>query len=218
MDRARDRSRGAPGAGPHILGNFHIRAPAARRAWLWRDTGELDPAWDQLTINWMIAEGPRRQGHHSDLQQSHADILFDPDDTWLPTRDDYRGLAIAHDNTWIQRACQAVGLAVHEAQERPGRLIPVDIDRVAASVAQDFPEDVSVKVDVVEELSERWIMVDRLATNKRPVPHRTAYALADAAFDGIGDEDVTEILQKTTILDGRHVIDPGRVYAWCAIV
>jgi hypothetical protein len=30
---------------------------------------------------------------------------------------------------------------------------------------------------------------------------------------GIDYEDIAEILQKTTILDGAHVIDPGRVYA-----
>lgn len=75
-----------------------------------------------------------------------------------------------------------------------------------------------VTVDVVEELAERWIIVDRLATNRKPVAYETAYALADAAFDGIDDEDVAEVLQKTTILDGAHVIDPGRVYAWSAVV
>jgi hypothetical protein len=39
-----------------------------------------------------------------------------------------------------------------------------------------------------------------------------------AAFDGIDNEDITEILQKTTILDGAYTIDPARVYAWSAIV
>jgi hypothetical protein len=141
LDRARDRPRGAPAAGPHVLGNFHVKAPAARRAWLWRDTGELDPAASQLKIDWMVAEGPRRQGHHSDLQLSHADILYDPDDTWLPTAEDYADLADKHEKEWIQRARQAVVRAAHEAQA-----------------------------------------------------HRPA------------------------ILDGRHVIEPGRVYAWCAVV
>lgn len=85
-------------------------------------------------------------------------------------------------------------------------------------MAQDFSEDFSVRVDVVEEFAERWVIVDRLGADKRPIDPDTAYALAGAAFDGISEDDVTEMLQKTTILDGAHVIDPGRVYAWCAIV
>jgi hypothetical protein len=218
LDRARDRVRGAPGPGPGVIGNFHIRAPAARRAWLWRDTGELDPAWKEFTIDWLIAEGPRRQGHHSDLQVSHADIIRDPDDRWQPAEVDYADLADEHEKRWIERARQAVRLAVQEAQAHRGQLISVDIDRVAASVAQDFSEDFSVRVDVIEEFAERWIVVDRLGVDKRPVDPDTAYALAGAAFDGIGEADITEVLQKTTILDGAHVIDPGRVYAWSAIV
>lgn len=214
LDRARDRPRGAPGAGPHVLGNFHVRRPAGLRAWLWRDTGELDQAWKGLKIDWMIAEGPRRHGHPSDLQVSHADILHDPYDKWLPVKDDYRALAMAHDDTWIMRASEAVVIAVREAQSHRGELIAVDIDKVSASVAQDF----SVKVDVVEDLAERWIIVERLADNRKPVAYTVAYAMADAAFDGIDDEDVTEIFQKTTILDGAYTIDPALVYAWSAIV
>jgi hypothetical protein len=214
LDRARDRPRGTPGAGPHVLGNFHVRRPAGLRAWLWRDTGELDPAWKGFKIDWMIAEGPRRHGHPSDLQVSHADILYDPNDKWLPTRGDYRVLAIAHNATWIQRARQAVRLAVEEARAHRGALIPVDIDKVSASVAQDF----SVRVDVVEELAERWIVIERLASSRKPVAYEAAYALADAAFAGIDDEDITEIFEKTRILDGAYIIDPARVYAWSAIV
>jgi hypothetical protein len=214
LDRARDRPRGAPGAGPGVIGNFHIRAPAARRAWLWRDTGELDPAWKQFTIDWMIAEGPRRRDHHSDLQASHADMIYDPDDQWRPRGVDYDDLALKHEKGWAERARQAVRLAVDEAQAHRGALIPVDIDKVSASVAQDF----SVRVSVVEELAERWIIIDRLASNQKPVAYEVAYALADAAFDGINNEDITEILQKTTILDGAYTIDPAQVYAWSAIV
>jgi hypothetical protein len=214
LDRARDRPRGALGAGPHSLGNLHIRAPAARRAWLWRDTGELDPAWEPFTIDWMIAEGPRRRGHHSDLQVSHADILHDPDDAWLPTEADYTDLADKHEQGWMQRARQAVVLAVREAQARRGELIAVDIDRVSASVAQDF----GVSVTVMQEYAERWVIIDRLDTDKQPVDHETAYALADAAFDDVKYEDIEEIFERTEVLGGRHVIDPGRVYAWCAVV
>lgn len=214
LDRARDRPQGAPGAGPHVLGNFHIRAPAARRAWLWRDTGEIDPAWDGFTIDWMVAEGPRRQGHHSDLQVSHADVLHDHDDAWLPTAEDYAELANQHDKEWMQRACDAVAVAVQEAQAHRGELIAVDIDKVSAAVAQDF----GVSVTVVEEYAERWIIVDRLDTDKQPVDASTALVLAEAAFVGVTDEDIQAIFERTEILDGRYVIDPGRVYAWCAIV
>jgi hypothetical protein len=97
LDRARDRVRGAPAPGPHILGNFHIRAPAARRAWLWRDTGELEPAFGRLKTDWMIAQGPRRQGNRTDLQVARADILRDPHDSWLPDGDDYARLAAETD-------------------------------------------------------------------------------------------------------------------------
>ncbi len=214
LDRARDRPRGAPGAGPHVLGNFHVKAPAARRAWLWRDTGELDEAASVLKIDWMVAEGPRRRGHHTDLQLSHADILYDPDDAWLPTEEDYADLADKHDAGWIERACEAVALAVREAQARRGELIAVDIDKVSASVAQDF----GVSITVMEEYAERWVIIDRLDTGRQPVDHETAYTLADAAFDGIRDDDVEEVFEKTEILGGRHVIDPGHAYAWCAIV
>lgn len=197
-----------------MLGNFHIKAPAARRAWLWRDTGELSSDATQLRIDWMVAEGPRRRGHHSDLQVSHADILHDPNDAWLPTEDDYADLADRHEEAWIQRARQAVIYAVHEAQAHRGELIAVDIDRVSASVAQDF----GVSVTVIDEYAERWVIVDRLDTDKQPVDYDTAYALADAAFDGVKYEDVEAIFERTEILDGRHVIDPGRVYVWCAVV
>ncbi|MGH2904223.1 MAG: hypothetical protein ACRDK7_11680 [Solirubrobacteraceae bacterium] len=166
------------GPGPHVLGNFHIRAPAARRAWLWRDTGELASIPGQPQVDWMVAEGPRRQGHPSDLQVSHADILHDPDDTWLPTEEDYADLAAQHEAEWVQRARQAVVAAVDEAQAHRGELIAVDIDKVSASVAQD----IGVSVTVIEEYAERWIIVDRLDTNRQPVEYRTAYALADAAF------------------------------------
>jgi hypothetical protein len=214
LDRARDRPRGAPGAGSHVLGNFHVKAPAARRAWLWRDTGELDPAWAPFTIDWMVAEGPRRQGHRSDLQASHADILHDPDDIWLPTADDYADLADQHASVWVKRACEAVALATHTAQAHRGELIAVDIDKISASVAQDF----GISVTVIEEYAERWIIIDRLDTDKQPVERAVAVALADAAFDGIKDDDIEEIYEQTEILAGRHRIDPGRAYAWCAIV
>lgn len=214
LDRARDRPKGTPAAGPHVIGNFHIRRPAARRAWLWRDTGELDPAWNDFKVDWMIAQGPRRHGHPSDLQASHADMLYDPHDRWLPGEADYDDLAREYEGAWAERARQAVRLAVHEARAHRGALIPVDIDKVSASVAQDF----SIKVDVVEDLAERWIIVERLANNRKPVAYSTALALAGAAFDGIDYEDITEIFQKTTILDGAYTIDPSKVYAWSAIV
>jgi len=214
LDRARDRPRGAPGPGPHSLGNFHIRAPAARRAWLWRDTGELDPAASLLKIDWMIAEGPRRQGDRTDLQASHADILHDPHDTWLPDEDDYAHLMAETDKRWIERACDAVALAVQEAQAHRGELIAVDIDKLSASVAQDF----GVSITVVEEYAERWVIIDRLDADSQPVDDDTAYALADTAFVGVPYDEVEEVFAKTEILDGRHVIDPGRVYAWRAVV
>jgi hypothetical protein len=214
LDRARGRPRGAPGAGPHVLGNFHVKAPAARRAWLWRDTGELDPAWEPFTIDWMVAEGSRRQGHHSDLQASHADILHDPDDKWLPTAEDYADLADEHAGAWVQRACDAVALATHTAQAHRGELIAVDIEEVSASVAQDF----GISVTVIDEYAERWLIIDRLDTDKQPVDRAVAVALADAAFDGVKDDDIEEVFEKTEILGGRHVIDPGRAYAWCAVV
>lgn len=214
LDRARDRPKGAQGAGPGVIGNFHIKAPAARRAWLWRDTGELDPAWVGFTIDWMIAEGPRRQGDRTDLQRTHADILLDPHDAWRPIEADYADLADRHERLWLDRARRAVRLAVPRAQEHPGQLIAVDIDKVSASVAQDF----SVTVDVVEDLAERWIIVERLADNLKPVAYEVAYALADAAFAGIDHDDVAEIFEKTTILDGVYTIDPAHVYAWSAIV
>jgi hypothetical protein len=214
LDRARDRPKGAPSAGPGVIGNFHIKAPAARRAWVWRDTGELDPAWADFTIDWMIAEGARRQGDRTDLQLRGTDLIYDPHDRWRPREVDYEDLALEHERGWTERARQAVRLAVDEAQAHRGELISVDIDKVSASVAQDL----SVRVNVVEELAERWIIVERLATNRKSVAYRTALALAGAAFDGISEEDIAPVLQKTTILDGAHVIDPGRAYAWCAVV
>ena len=71
---------------------------------------------------------------------------------------------------------------------------------------------------VVEEYAERWVIIDRLDTDRQPVEYRTAYALAGAAFDGVKYEDIEEIFEQTAILDGRHVIEPGRVYAWRAVV
>jgi ribulose kinase len=162
----------------------------------------------------MVAEGPRRQGHHSDLQVSHADILHDPGDAWLPTAEDYADLADQHEQEWVQRACEAVAIAVHTAQAHRGELIAVDIDKVSASVAQDF----SVSVTVIEEYAERWIVIDRLDTDKQPVGRGTAVALANAAFDGVKEDDIEEVFEQTEILGGRHLIDPGRAYAWCAVV
>ena len=75
-----------------------------------------------------------------------------------------------------------------------------------------------VSITVLEEYAERWVIIDRLDTYKQPVDHDTAYALADAAFDGVPYGDVEEIFERTEILGGRHVIEPGHVYAWCAVV
>lgn len=141
-------------------------------------------------------------------------MLYDPHDRWLPREADYDDLAREHERAWAERARQAVRLAVREAQAHRGALIGVDIDKVSASVAQDF----SIKVDVVEDLAERWIIVERHANNRKPVAYEVAYALADAAFAGIDYDDVIEIFEKTTILDGAYVIDPARVYAWSAVV
>jgi hypothetical protein len=104
-----DRSRDCDGPGPHSIGNLHIKAPAARRAWLWRGTGELDPLGDELTLDWMIAERARRRGDpRTDLQATHIHLLCDPDDTWLPTVTDYLDLAAWLDAGWLDRARDAV--------------------------------------------------------------------------------------------------------------
>jgi hypothetical protein len=93
-------------------------------------------------------------------------------------------------------------------------MIAVDIDKVSASVAQDF----GVSITVMEEYSERWVVIDRLDKGRQPVDHETAYTLADAAFDGVKDDDIEEVFEKTEILGGRHVIEPGTSYAWSAVV
>ena len=56
----------------------------------------------------------------------------------MPARADYADLADRHEKLWLDRARQAVRLAVREAGEHPGRMVPVDIDKVSASVAQDW--------------------------------------------------------------------------------
>lgn len=213
LDRSRDSPKGQS-PGPHAIGNLHVKAPEARRAWLWRDTGELDSAVGDLTIDWMIAEGPRRRGERSDLQESHADILFDPDDTWLPTEDDYAALAdhIAHG--WIDRASDAIAHAARVAEANRGEMIPVDIDQIDASVAQSH----GITITIVEEYAERWVIIDRLRTDKQVVDYEEAFLLATAAFHGIPDEDIEEIFETTEILDGRELIEPAKSYAWCAVV
>jgi len=109
-----DRSRACPSPGPHIIGNFHIKGPAARRAWLWRDVGDVDPLGVVETIDWMIAEGPRRRGHRSDLQTSHVDVLCDRADSWLPKAADYEDLIEVHEAGWIDRARDAIRDAVEK--------------------------------------------------------------------------------------------------------
>lgn len=213
MDRARDCS----GPGGHIIGNLHVKAPAARRAWLWRDTGELDPFGKEAKIDWMIAEGPRKKGHSSDLQASHIDILCDSNDTWLPTTaEDYADLAVEHDKGWIGRAREAVAVAVQEAEQHRDTLIEVDIGKVNAQVAQAGGVELEVSVAVLEVYAERWIIISRLDKKHKPVTEEEATALALAAFDD--EHEIQEIAELTTILDGAVEIDPGRFYAWTAIV
>lgn len=214
MDRARDCS----GPGPHVIGNMHVKAPEARRAWLWRDTGELDPFGLLAKIDWMIAQGPRRQGHATDLQNSHQDLLCDPEDAWLPEPVDYQDLAAEHDKGWLARAVEAVGEAVREAEQRRGTRIPVDIDKVNAQIVQGEGVQIEVDVAVVEEYAERWVIISRLDRKNTPVEHATAEQLAAAAFLDVDPDAVEEVYAQTEILDGAMTIDPGRFYAWWALV
>lgn len=215
-----DRSRGdLAGAGPHKIGNFHIKHPAARRAWLWRDTGELDPAGKLFKIDWMIATGARRKGDRTDLQDSHSDLLRDSDDTWLPTEDDYADLADAIDARWLERAFEAVHAAVEAAEAHRRTPVTVDIDKVNADVVQDEGLPIEASATVIEEYSERWFIVERLDAANRPVQEEIANALAAAAFEDVeDDDDIEEVSALTTLLGGTYTIDPGRVYAWRAIV
>jgi hypothetical protein len=212
MDRARDCS----GPGPHTIGNLHINGAEARRAWLWRDTGELDPLGEAAVIDWMIAEGARRRGHRTDLQKSHVDLLCDSDDSWLPTPADYADLASVHDAGWIDRARQAVREAVAHAEENRRERIPVDIDKVNASVLQDEGVPIEVSASVIEDVSERWIIIDQTRPNGDFVPYEEAATLADAAMDDIDDDDIQEIFEKTGLLNDTILIEPAKHYAWCA--
>jgi hypothetical protein len=227
-----DRSRDCRSPGPHILGNFHIKAPAARRAWLWRDTGELDPIGSETTIDWMVAEGARRSGEASDLQNSHADLLCDPDDGWLPSQEDYDDLVEAHDAGWLLRAQDAVTATVKQAEANRNELIPVAIESATAHLTQgeavvveaDPPaeaEDAAVadvSAMVFEDYSERWFIVERLRSDKSLITYEEAVALAAAAFPDIDDDDIQELFEETSILDDRFIIRPAIHYAWCAVV
>jgi hypothetical protein len=213
MDRARDCS----GPGPHQIGNFHIKRPEARRAWLWRDTGELDPIATVATVDWMIAEGARREGHRTDLQEARQDLLCDPDDTWLPTDTDYEDLIEVHDQGWIDRARVAVREAVVEAEDNRREVVRVDIDKVNASVAQDEGVPVEVSASVIEDFSERWFIVDRLRPDGSVVPSEEAATLAFAAMEGISDEDIEEIFEQTALLNDTILIEPAKHYAWCGV-
>lgn len=214
MDRARDCS----GQGPHRIGNFHVKHPAARRAWLWRDTGELDAIGTIDTIDWMIAEGPRRRGHASDLQQSHADLLCDPDDTWLPSSEDYEALVAAKDGGWLDRAYAAVLAAVGEAEAQRGEIIPVAIDKLTAAVGQ-AASIAEITATVIQEYSERWFIVERLRADGSVVQREEAVTLAAAAFHDIEDDsDIEEIFEDTYILEDQVRISPSKHHAWCGIV
>lgn len=213
MDRARDCS----GPGPHMIGNFHIKHPEARRAWLWRDTGELDPLATIASIDWMIAEGPRRQGHRTDLQVAREPILCDPNDTWLPTEEDYVDLAEEHDGGWLDRARAAIREAVARAEENRREVVIVDIDKVNAAVAQDQGVPIEIAAAVVEDYSERWFIVERLRADGSVVPYEEAAALADAAMDGIADDDIEELFERTELLNDALLIEPAKHYAWCGL-
>jgi hypothetical protein len=218
MERSRWVPKGAPRPGPHMLGNMHIKAPAARRAWLWRDTGELDPAGKLFTLDWMIAHGARRQGHSTDLQESHKDILLDSHDTWLPTTDDYADLAAEVDAERLRLAMEAVSNASQDAQAHPGQLVRANTAPVIASVGQEHAVPVQISVGVIQDYSERWIIIGRLDANNQPVDEDVALVLAQAGFEEVDEDDIEQVYRLTKILDGAHTIDPGRVYAWTALV
>jgi hypothetical protein len=212
-----DRARVCKGPGPHVIGNFHVKAPEARRAWLWRDTGELDPIGEIATIDWMIAEGARRRGERTDLQEVRKSLLCDPDDSWLPTELDYDDLIEVHDGGWLDRARDAVREAVTHAEDNRREVIEVDIDKVNAVVAQDEGVEVEVRAAVIEDYSERWFILDRLRPDMSVVPYEEAVALADAAMEGIPDDDIEELFERTELLNDTLVIEPARHYAWCAV-
>jgi hypothetical protein len=158
---------------------------------------------------------PTTPGHRTDLQQSRKQLLCDPKDTWLPTGDDYEDLAVEHDG-WLDRARAAVREAVARAEDNRRELVRVDVDKVNGAVAQDEGVPVEVSAAVMEDYSERWFILDRLRPDGSVIPYEEAVALADAAMDGIPDDDVQELFERTELLDGQ-LIEPARHYAWCGV-
>lgn len=220
-DNVMDRSRDCDGAGPHILGNFHIKAPEARRAWLWRDTGELDPIGTITTIDWMVAEGARRRGDATDLQNVRRDLLCDPEDKWLPTEDDYIDLVEVHDAGWLDRARDAVRTAVAKAKADTNELVHVDLEKANAAVAQAGGIPIEVKAGVIDEFSERWFYVERLREDGTLITYEEALALMSAAMEGAAPDDIEELFESTVVnlfLNEQMIIEPAKHYAWLGII
>jgi len=219
MDRSRDLPKNWPTPGPHALGNLHLKAPAAQRAWLWEDTGERLDSYEELEhvqIYWMVAKGARRRNHSSDLQKSHEDILFDPDDQWLPSKEDYGDLVARHVEAWQSRAEDAIRQAAEAAASHPDELIEVDIDRIAAHVIHEEISDEpspEVSVGVVETASTRYVSISYRYHDQTVLPEEDAFALALAAFpDDVWPDQVTHPI---TVGEG-FILDPAHCWIFRA--
>lgn len=219
LDRARDAPKGP--RGNHVIGNLHVRGPQGqRRGWLWDDTGELlDGGLGDARIIWLIASGPRRQGHPSDLQEARKDILHAADDAiWLPTAHDYKDLFEALDDDWLDRAVVAVAHAVSERPLHAGEHRSIGSIGLELAIFEGSTETIQVEIGVFQEYRERFVTVAMRRDTGAAVSEADALALATVAFPADLVDEIHQVARRTHLSDHGIAIDPGRVWAWTATV
>jgi hypothetical protein len=208
-DRTRDRPKGQPAPGSRPIGNVKVEG---FRAWVWHDDGsvyDVDGAFPEYDIHWMIAYGNRRVDHRSDLQEKRVSLLHDPEDSWRPTDADYEDLLAAHDAAFTELAKQAIAQAAERAEAEHNTVVPITASELQGAVVHEHEEDL-VQGVVVAEINERWLLLDKHRSGGRPLLYGDAEALSVAAFPE--DAYPAVVSQPHSIRDGLLNADPDTHY------
>lgn len=186
------------------------------RAWVWQDDGSvygIAKAFSGLDIHWMIAYSNRRKGDPmSDLQEKRKSLLEDPDDTWRPGDDDYADLLAEHDDGFTERNAEAIREAVERAAQELNTVIDI-ASEVEGNVVQEHDQD-EVEGAVIEETSERWLLLAKKRRGGRRLTFEDAKALAAAGYP---DEVFPDLVEQVHNIRGDLLTaDPSTHYVFYA--
>lgn len=202
-ERRRGLAKGQASPGTRPIGSLKV---SGFRAWVWHDDGsvyEVDTDFPEYDLHWIIAYGNRRKDDRSDLQSKRQDLLHDPDDSWRPVDADYAELLAEHDDAFTAQSADAIRAAVERAEGEHNTVIEIGPSEIQGSVVHEYDADI-VQGVVVEEINERWVLLDKFRRGGRVLTFADAELLSVAGFP----KEVDPVL-----VSQEHIIRGGLLYA-----